>query len=120
MITPYLLCFANINIDKIEKKKINKLKIFISAKIDSIDIHQDSNQEQYDIKDLSLPGKTYLKGSLHPLTLIINQIKEIFNIILDNIIFLALKFVYHYKGRFLNLYDVKVYILQIFCPQLYS
>ena len=58
-------------------KKINQLKIDISNKIESL--NKNVNNEKSNILDYSLPGKQYIGGSIHPLTIIINEIKEIFN-----------------------------------------
>ncbi len=71
------------NVDNTEKpllgKKINQLKINISNKIDSLvkaDSISDNNINSF---DFTLPGKKYNSGSIHPLTLIIDEIKNIFN-----------------------------------------
>jgi len=58
-------------------KKINQLKIDISNKIESL--NKNVNNEKSNILDYSLPGKQYIRGSIHPLTIIINEIKDIFN-----------------------------------------
>ena len=58
-------------------KKINQLKIDISNKIESL--NKNVNNEKSNILDYSLPGKQYIRGSIHPLTIIVNEIKEIFN-----------------------------------------
>ena len=69
-------------IDNSEKpmagQKINQLKKNISNKIDSLD-SKNINIENIDNNDFSLPGKHYNRGSIHPLTLIIDEIKDIFN-----------------------------------------
>ena len=69
-------------IDNSEKpmagQKINQLKNNISNKIDSLD-SKNINIENIDNNDFSLPGKHYNRGSIHPLTLIIDEIKDIFN-----------------------------------------
>ena len=58
-------------------KKINQLKVNISNKIESL--NKNVNNKKSNILDYSLPGKQYIGGSIHPLTIIINEIKEIFN-----------------------------------------
>ena len=69
-------------IDNSEKpkagQKINQLKNNISNKIDALD-SRNVKIENIDNNDFSLPGKRFNRGSIHPLTLIINEIKDIFN-----------------------------------------
>ena len=71
------------SVDNSEKpivgKKINQLKLDISNKLNSLSksIKLDSNKS-LDL-DYSLPSIRYNPGSIHPLTLIIQEIKDIFN-----------------------------------------
>ena len=59
---------------------INKLKILINNKIDSYELNISSlNDNKTNKIDLTLPGTQSIQGSIHPLTLIIQQIKDIFN-----------------------------------------
>ena len=71
------------NVDNTEKpllgKKINQLKINISNKIDSLDKADSISENNINLFDFTLPGKKYNSGSIHPLTLIIDEIKNIFN-----------------------------------------
>ena len=56
--------------------KINELKHNITTKlIDNVDNKEDNNLNY----DLTLPGKSFDIGSIHPITLIIDEIKSIFN-----------------------------------------
>ena len=73
---PLLSKIANNERPKVGQK-INQLKNNISNKIESLD--NNNNNENVDKYDFSLPGKQYNSGSIHPLTLIINEIKDIFN-----------------------------------------
>ena len=71
------------NVDNTQKpllgKKINQLKINISNKIDSLDKVDSISDNNINSFDFTLPGKKYNSGSIHPLTLIIDEIKNIFN-----------------------------------------
>jgi len=58
-------------------KKINKLKQSIINKLDTKRSHLIAFQENEKI-DVTLPGKKYAKGSLHPLTYAIEEISHIF------------------------------------------
>ncbi len=60
-------------------QKINNLKTSISNKIDSILLNNDDGGNTVNHSDYTLPGFKYNNGSIHPLTLIIQEIKEIFN-----------------------------------------
>ena len=60
-------------------KQINQLKINISNNIDNLVKKENKIEGQDEKIDFSLPGKKYVRGSLHPLTLIIDEIKDIFN-----------------------------------------
>jgi phenylalanyl-tRNA synthetase alpha chain len=71
------------SIDNLEKpnfgKQINQLKLNISNQINSLgNINKDKKNKILD-SDYSLPGLRYNNGSIHPLTLIIQEIKDIFN-----------------------------------------
>ena len=60
-------------------EKINSLKSFISEDIDSLLNNKNSAGNTTLNEDFSLPGNPYSKGRLHPLTIVTNEIKEIFN-----------------------------------------
>ena len=60
-------------------EKINSLKSFISEDIDSLLNNKNSARSTTLNEDFSLPGNPYSKGRLHPLTIVTNEIKEIFN-----------------------------------------
>ena len=60
-------------------EKINSLKSFISEDIDSLLNNKNSAGSTTLNEDFSLPGNPYSKGRLHPLTIVTNEIKEIFN-----------------------------------------
>ena len=71
------------SLDNVEKpkigKKINQLKLDISNQLDSLsNINKNKENEVLDL-DYSLPSLRYNNGSIHPLTLIIQEIKDIFN-----------------------------------------
>ena len=72
------------NVDNSKKpivgQEINSLKITINSKLNLFELSGlDKNTSQLNEIDLTLPGTKSLEGSIHPLTLIIQQIKEIFN-----------------------------------------
>ena len=73
--------FAKIpNQDKKEAgEKINSLKLAISDDIESLLLTKKSANKIGSDKDYSLPGSPFTKGRLHPLTIVTNEIKEIFN-----------------------------------------
>ena len=60
-------------------QKINKLKITINEKIHSLESNVIRNDNDLKRLDITLPGTRKIEGSLHPLTLIIQQIKNIFS-----------------------------------------
>ena len=60
-------------------EKINSLKSFISEDIASLLNNKNSAGNTTLNEDFSLPGNPYSKGRLHPLTIVTNEIKEIFN-----------------------------------------
>ena len=60
-------------------QKINNLKKNISNKIDSILSNNEGIDNIVKDTDYTLPGFKFDSGSIHPLTLIIQEIKEIFN-----------------------------------------
>ena len=71
------------SIDNLEKpkfgKQVNQLKLNISNQIDSLgNTNKDKENKILDL-DYSLPSLKYNNGSLHPITLIIQEIKDIFN-----------------------------------------
>lgn len=68
----------------VENKKkagiaINKLKNEFSDQIDQKALELVRFTEENSEIDVTLPGKTYLKGSLHPITLAIDEISRIFS-----------------------------------------
>ena len=60
-------------------KEINQLKLDISNKIDGLASNNKNQENKLLDSDYSLPGLRYNNGSIHPLTLIIQEIKDIFN-----------------------------------------
>lgn len=70
-------------IDNKEKPKagkiINELKLDISKKLNILFSENNASQNQATKLDYSLPGLRLNNGSIHPLTLIINEIKDIFS-----------------------------------------
>ena len=60
-------------------EKINLLKDSISLDIESFLSNSGSSKKAASNKDFSLPGSPFNKGRLHPLTIVTNEIKEIFN-----------------------------------------
>ena len=59
--------------------KINSLKVQISSDIESlVSSLSTQNKNKSDI-DFTLPGNPFSSGRLHPLTIVTNEIKEIFN-----------------------------------------
>ena len=71
------------SIDNKEKPKagkiINELKLDISKKLNILFSENNASQNQATKLDYSLPGLRLNNGSIHPLTLIINEIKDIFS-----------------------------------------
>lgn len=71
------------NIDPAQKKEygqlLNDLKAFTEARYEDLKIEQLSNEKTEEaLLDLSLPGDIFPVGSLHPITIIRNQIVSIF------------------------------------------
>jgi len=60
-------------------EKINSLKVEISTEIELLSSSIKSTGRISPDKDFSLPGNPFSKGRLHPLTIVTNEIKEIFN-----------------------------------------
>ncbi len=61
-------------------ERINSLKQFISKEIEVLNTLDSKSKKKYsDNIDFSLPGSPFTKGRLHPLTIVTNEIKEIFN-----------------------------------------
>ena len=60
-------------------KQINQLKLDISNQIDCLGSTSKNQENKLLDSDYSLPGLRYNNGSIHPLTLIIQEIKDIFN-----------------------------------------
>jgi len=77
------LYFLLSSVDNAEKpkigKEINQLKLDISNQIDSLNNISENQKSKLLDSDYSLPGLRYNNGSIHPLTLIIQEIKDIFN-----------------------------------------
>ena len=68
------------NKDKKEAgEQINSLKLEISSEIEALLGSKKSLRKNSSNEDFSLPGKPFTKGRLHPLTIVSNEIKEIFN-----------------------------------------
>ena len=71
------------SIDNKEKPKagkiINELKLDISKKLNILFSENNASQNRANKLDYSLPGLRLNNGSIHPLTLIINEIKDIFS-----------------------------------------
>ena len=71
------------SVDNAEKpkigKEINQLKLDISNQIDSLNNISENQKSKLLDSDYSLPSLKYNNGSIHPLTLIIQEIKDIFN-----------------------------------------
>ena len=64
---------------RVAGEKINLLKDSISLDIESFLSNSGSSKKAASNKDFSLPGSPFNKGRLHPLTIVTNEIKEIFN-----------------------------------------
>ena len=64
---------------RVAGEKINLLKDSISLDIESLLGNSGSSKKATSNKDFSLPGSPFNKGRLHPLTIVTNEIKEIFN-----------------------------------------
>ncbi len=61
-------------------ERINNLKQLISQEIENLNTsYSKSKKHNNDNIDFSLPGSTFTKGRLHPLSIVTNEIKEIFN-----------------------------------------
>ena len=76
----YSLLSSADNVEKPEfGKKINELKLNISNQINSLNDNNKNKRNKESHLDFSLPGLRYNNGSIHPLTLIIQEIKDIFN-----------------------------------------
>lgn len=59
--------------------QINALKTYVSEKVESLKNGLDQGGEAGAIPDLTVPGKSFSKGSRHPVSIVRNQIIEIFN-----------------------------------------
>ena len=59
--------------------KINSLKVQISSDIESLVSSSSAKNKNKSDTDLTLPGNPFSSGRLHPLTIVTNEIKEIFN-----------------------------------------
>ncbi|MAV58727.1 MAG: phenylalanine--tRNA ligase subunit alpha [Candidatus Marinimicrobia bacterium] len=60
-------------------KQINDIKIFLSQKIESFTSSFTEKKSDLDKKDFTLPGDPHPLGSIHPITLVSEQIKDIFS-----------------------------------------
>ena len=60
-------------------ERINSLKGSIFKDIESLLSNENSSSSASLNEDFSLPGNPFSKGRLHPLTIVTNEIKEIFN-----------------------------------------
>ena len=59
-------------------QKINQLKIFIAEKIDSLSQNLEKDEASDDSVDLTLPGEPIQLGARHPISLVRNQIIDVF------------------------------------------
>ncbi len=59
--------------------QINALKTYVTEKVALLKNSIDQGSEAGDIPDLTVPGKSFSKGSRHPVSIVRNQIIEIFN-----------------------------------------
>ena len=59
-------------------QKINQLKGFIAEKIDSLSQNLEKDEAKDDSVDLTLPGEPIQLGARHPISLVRNQIIEVF------------------------------------------
>jgi phenylalanyl-tRNA synthetase alpha chain len=59
--------------------QINALKTYVSEKVESLKNSIDQGDEAGVITDLTVPGKSFSTGSRHPVSIVRNQIIEIFN-----------------------------------------
>lgn len=59
-------------------QKINQLKSFVSERIDSLSQALDSEEGNTESVDLSLPGEPIQLGARHPISMVRNQIIEVF------------------------------------------
>jgi phenylalanyl-tRNA synthetase alpha chain len=60
-------------------QQINELKNYVTDKVESLKAELDQADETNAIPDLTVPGKTISAGSRHPVSIVRNQIIEIFN-----------------------------------------
>lgn len=59
-------------------QKINQLKSFVSEKIDTLKQELDKEEGDGETKDLTLPGEPMQLGARHPISIVRNQIIEVF------------------------------------------
>ena len=59
-------------------QKINQLKSFIAEKIDSLSQNLEKDETEDDSVDLTLPGEPIQLGARHPISLVRNQIIDVF------------------------------------------
>ena len=59
-------------------QKINQLKVFIAEKIDSLSQNLEKDEARDDSVDLTLPGEPIQLGARHPISLVRNQIIDVF------------------------------------------
>lgn len=60
-------------------QQINELKNYVSEKVESLKKELDQADETSAIPDLTVPGKTIFAGARHPVSIVRNQIIDIFN-----------------------------------------
>ncbi len=60
-------------------QQINELKQYVTLKIKQLKTEMDSSAAGTSIPDLTVPGKMYTPGARHPISIVRNQIIEIFN-----------------------------------------
>lgn len=59
-------------------KALNELKAHITTRMDEIKISFESVEERKEFTDLTLPGRKDFRGGLHPLTLVMDEIIDVF------------------------------------------
>ena len=81
LINSFIEKLKKINIQEKKKlgPKINELKKYIVDQIDLKSKQLLDKEEKEDVIDITLPGKKYPKGSLHPTTVAIEEIIKIFS-----------------------------------------
>lgn len=60
-------------------QKINQLKLFVAERIESLNLAMEADQGGEESDDLSLPGEPIQLGARHPISIVRNQIIEVFS-----------------------------------------